>query len=71
MLIIWHNPSAFQGETVKNAHDAALAYFQAEPDIIFVILPERGECLHPCFSDSPGMLPAVSCMPENKPYCMM
>ncbi len=42
-LIKWHDPSsAFPGETVQAAHDAAEAWFQAKPDIIFVVLPDRG-----------------------------
>ncbi len=47
-IIVWHNPHAdFPGDTVAAAHDAAREEFGQAPDIIFVILPERGECLQP------------------------
>ncbi|CAL8468702.1 g8242 [Coccomyxa elongata] len=43
-IIAWHNPHAnFPGDTVAAAHDAAVEYFGQAPDIIFVILPERGQ----------------------------
>lgn len=42
-LIVWHNPNSnFPGETMVAAFEAAKGFFKRDPDIIFVILPERG-----------------------------
>ena len=42
-LIVWHDANAnFPGDTMAAAHEAARQHFRQEPDIIFVILPERG-----------------------------
>ena len=43
-LIAWHDPrDAYPGNTVQAAYDIAQGYFRSKPDIIFVILPDRGK----------------------------
>ena len=45
-IIAWHNSAAaFPGDTMMSAFNAAKTYFNKEPDILFVVLPERGACL--------------------------
>jgi len=47
-LVVWHNSTEdFPGDTVAAACKAAERCFQAKPDIIFAILPERGTCFFP------------------------
>ncbi|KAK9915065.1 hypothetical protein WJX75_004310 [Coccomyxa subellipsoidea] len=42
-IIAWHNSAAaFPGDTMMSAFNAAKTYFNKEPDILFVVLPERG-----------------------------
>jgi hypothetical protein len=42
-IIVWHNPVAnFPGETMAKAFEAAKRYFNKDPNILFVVLPERG-----------------------------
>ena len=42
-LIVWHNSSSsFPGDTMAAAFEAAKSFFKKDPDILFVILPERG-----------------------------
>lgn len=57
-IILWHDArSAYPGETMQAAHRAAAQYWRIPPDIIFVILPDRGKFLwslflHGCRFDS-------------------
>ena len=46
--IIWHNRNDFPGETLVNAMHAGTSFFRAEPDIIFVCLPEKGRAAPMC-----------------------
>ncbi len=42
-VIVWHDGrSTFPGETMVAAFEAAKGFFKRDPDIIFVVLPERG-----------------------------
>lgn len=48
-IIVWHNPVAnFPGETMAKAFEAAKKYFNKDPNILFVVLPERGAFKRKC-----------------------
>ena len=43
-LVVYSDPrNQYVGQTLEQAYEAAVSYFKKVPDILFVILPERGE----------------------------
>ena len=60
-LVVYSDPrNQYVGQTLEQAYEAAVNYFKKVPDILFVILPERGE--HP--------LPwQTMCYPHTELYC--
>ena len=43
-LVVYSDPrNQYVGQTLEQAYEAAVNFFKKVPDILFVILPERGE----------------------------
>ena len=60
-LVVYSDPrNQYVGQTLEQAYEAAASFFKKVPDILFVILPERGGPLEPC---------RTKCYPHTQLLC--